>query len=828
MILTTRGPGRGRHYGCVMSSSAPPYALAACLAGHTSDVRALDAYTLSDGRLVLLSGSRDQTARLWTADADGAFHAQVLEHGSGFVNAVAFFHDGTALYALTAGQNAVVYAYEVHTGAEMLVAPTPRYSLVGHASNVCSLRAFGSAYFASSSWDGTVRIWTQWECTATLAGHTQSVWSVLPVDADRVLSASADKSVRLWSIASPTEPVAQWDGATQAVRDLALLPDGTFVSAGNDGHLRSHSFDGAHTTVATVPAFVYSLAVLPMHRLASSGEDRCVHVWHGPSLEQVLAVPALSVWCVHALPNGDLVCGASDGCLYLFTRDEQRRASAEQMATYAQHVQTQSLSAGEVQGVRSTDARDALQTPGATEGEALLLRQGSRTERYQWSTHTRTWQPTGLVSESAAPSQKTTWRGKEYDYVFDVDIADGAPPLKLGYNVSENPYVAASRFLEENDLPASFLDQVVRFLEKNTEGVTVSPHVAADPYTGEARYVPGAASAPGDRAPAPLSVLPQKVYQSFTHIQLSAAHAKILEVSSKDSAAPLSAEDKQALQALITSLETRAEPIPVDVLGRLLRTWPVTLRFPLLDLLRAAACYTCTQPYAMLVSDALIGADWDALDAVGVDRKVAATNSMLALRTLANGFSAPAGPTTMDELALEALATLQSPPWPVLNRHGHTALATVAYNYSIRALEHTSYEHVGLLLQLIMEVREAPSPPDIVAAADCHRERVRVPRAPGPGQPRTWPSLITALCSLQRLFYARPARPSSGPCPCVATKHRRATHRDCLCGHRRATVERPHGSIDRSRRHPACAAESSRRRTAPAVGTAARQPPHRA
>ena len=230
----------------------------------------------------------------------------------------------------------------------------------------------------------------------------------------------------------------------------------------------------------------------------------------------------------------------------------------------------------------------------------------------------------------------------------------------------------------------------------------------------------------------------------------------------------------------------------------------------------------------MLVSDALIGADWDALDAVGVDRKVAATNSMLALRTLANGFSAPAGPTTMDELALEALATLQSPPWPVLNRHGHTALATVAYNYSIRALEHTSYEHVGLLLQLIMEVREAPSPPDIVAAADCHRERVRVPRAPGPGQPRTWPSLITALCSLQRLFYARPARPSSGPCPCVATKHRRATHRDCLCGHRRATVERPHGSIDRSRRHPACAAESSRRRTAPAVGTAARQPPHRA
>ena len=28
------------------------------------------------------------------------------------------------------------------------------------------------------------------------------------------------------------------------------------------------------------------------------------------------------------------------------------------------------------------------------------------------------------------------YQGKEYDYVFDVDIKDGAPPLKLPYNVT--------------------------------------------------------------------------------------------------------------------------------------------------------------------------------------------------------------------------------------------------------------------------------------------------------------------------------------------------------------------------------------------------------
>jgi len=87
--------------------------------------------------------------------------------------------------------------------------------------------------------------------------------------------------------------------------------------------------------------------------------------------------------------------------------------------------------------------------------------------------------------------------------VFDVDIAEGAPPLKLPYNVTggslglmctllgstlrtENPYSAAQRFLERNDLPNSYLDTVAQFVEKNTTGVSIgggdSDYV--DPFTG--------------------------------------------------------------------------------------------------------------------------------------------------------------------------------------------------------------------------------------------------------------------------------------------------------------------------------------------------------
>ena len=242
-------------------------------------------------------------------------------------------------------------------------------------------------------------------------------------------------------------------------------------------------------------------------------------------------------------------------------------------------------------------------------------------------------------------------------------------------------------------------DQVVRFLEKNTGVVDVSTTEAVDPYTGTSRYVPA--------QPAPLATLPQTRFLSFTHVQLASAHAKMLELSQRVPGATLSDDDQAAVAALVASLEQGTGVMPVDVLGKLLRTWPITARFPLLDLLRAAALHSCTQPLTTLVSDALVGADWDGLDQAS-DVPSAPANAMLALRTLANGFVAPQGPATMASLALEALATLHQPPWHVLNRAGHTALATVALNYSILAVTQPTFEHAALLLDILTDVRSYP------------------------------------------------------------------------------------------------------------------------
>jgi PFU (PLAA family ubiquitin binding) len=38
--------------------------------------------------------------------------------------------------------------------------------------------------------------------------------------------------------------------------------------------------------------------------------------------------------------------------------------------------------------------------------------------------------------DAVGQGRKQLYKGKEYDYVFDVDIQDGVPPLKLPYNVA--------------------------------------------------------------------------------------------------------------------------------------------------------------------------------------------------------------------------------------------------------------------------------------------------------------------------------------------------------------------------------------------------------
>lgn len=163
---------------------------------------------------VLLSGSRDGTARVWkrpigSKDKKELICKYILEGQAGFVNSCAWLdsgHQGTSAsittapfteityfsaIALAGGQDHLVNAYPLPSADTNDVSSlTPEYTLVGHEGNVCALDVFPGRdeYIVTGSWDKTAKVWRKWECIATLSGHDQAVWAVLALDNDHVLT----------------------------------------------------------------------------------------------------------------------------------------------------------------------------------------------------------------------------------------------------------------------------------------------------------------------------------------------------------------------------------------------------------------------------------------------------------------------------------------------------------------------------------------------------------------------------------------------------------------------------------------------------------------
>lgn len=81
---------------------------------------------------------------------------------------------------------------------------------------------------------------------------------------------------------------------------------------------------------------------------------------------------------------------------------------------------------------------EALTKPGTKEGQVIMVNVGANVEAHQWSSQTQSWQKIGeVVGGVGSGSNKQLYEGKEYDYVFDIDV--GAGPggnLKLPYNVT--------------------------------------------------------------------------------------------------------------------------------------------------------------------------------------------------------------------------------------------------------------------------------------------------------------------------------------------------------------------------------------------------------
>ncbi|KAI4719113.1 PFU-domain-containing protein [Aureobasidium sp. EXF-10727] len=691
---------------------ADMFKLSASLRGHEDDVRAV----VSPSARCVFSASRDGTVRQWllTSPTPPTYDDTIAVQATSFVNSLTFAAPSPAHsegLLVSAGKDTII---DVRPPFQSPDSDAERL-LIGHANNVCSLDASADGdTLVSGGWDTQARVWSisKGECTAELKGHEAAVWAVMIYDDSTIITGCADKTIRIFSHGGKL--LQTIPGLPDVVRALCKLPDGhssgaAFASAGNDQTIRLWTLDGVEVAqLHGHTSFIYALAVLSNGDMVSSGEDRTVRVWKGTECIQTITHPAISVWAVSVCPEtNDIVTGASDKIIRIFSRDPSRHADAESLRAFDESVSSSSIpqqTASEGQQINKeklpgpvTDyIKEFLQQKSGTkEGQVQMIREedGSVTA-HTWSSAAQQWINVGTVVDAAASSgRKVTHEGKDYDFVFDVDITDGAPPLKLPYNIGQNPYDVASKFIANNELPMTYLDQVANFITTNTQGATLGSSSqqqtqtpGADPWGSENRYRPGEAGAPepsGDTRP---RSLPQTQYLSITTANLSAIRKKVGELNDIMSAdLALSPDELQALDNLVKQLQTSPkDPKPqADQLSAVLKIatqWPSANRLPGIDLLRLSAV---APSFAMHTSGGE-GTIVETLAKSGVfdantDKP---NNTMLAVRVLANIFMTEEGRLVADGCFEDVISSTQ-PFSTTSNKNLATAIATLYINYAV-------------------------------------------------------------------------------------------------------------------------------------------------
>lgn len=611
------------------------YQLRAELRAHSADVRGVA--VSSEG--VIATASRDQTVILWNVES--VEPSLVLKGHSHFVNDLAFV-DASVL--VTASADKTLRVWNTKTGECEAV-------LSGHTEAVCSvalLPGSGNGRIISGSWDKTARVWDveSGMCLRTLTGHEASVWSAMGLPDGRLVTVGADKTVRLWPVdGSSDESMVLPSTHKDVVRDIVMGPKGGFLTVSNDSSMiywhesgdafsESQKLSDLHD--GSYSYSVDSTSVSPGRwLLATSGEDNSVRLTEADFLSQtsfkrsqIIMHPG-TVWSVSFSPTGDLISACSDGIARVFTKDPSLVAEEEVLKTFEKAVSERQLNTKVIGGVdvsKIPEADAALAVPGKKDGENKIVKSASgKPEVYMWSAAEMKWTKIGDVVDNPAGSSSTgEVMGKKYDFVFDVEVGEGGKKEKLGFNRGENPYLAAQRFIDDNELSQEFLGQIAQFIEQQVPadalqaagqlpsdpltggsryvpgGQSQSGLSDSDPLTGGGRYIPGGSTVPDGKLPPPRKLIPHRdgpiSYRNTD--QIDKIHQKLIQfntdIAARTMELALSPEEMDMVSSsLMPKLKVRGglsvilEDQDCAVVSKMLK-WPSTNIFPVLDLARLA------------------------------------------------------------------------------------------------------------------------------------------------------------------------------------------------------------------------------------------------
>ncbi|MBB5778765.1 serine/threonine-protein kinase [Nonomuraea jabiensis] len=257
------------------------------LTGHTNDVRAVSLGTL-DGVPVTLTGSDDETARLWNLRTSQQIGRPLAGHTEWVRSVVLDQLDGVPI-AVTASDDDTARVWDLPAGGSRVLA--------GHEGDVKCVatgRIGGRHVAVTASTDGTARVWdlrTAKEYGKPLTGHEGGVWAVTVGQAAGTtvaVTTGDDGTVRVWDLAARKQLGRSLTGHSGWVRSVALgFMNGTPVVVTGGEDMTARVWDliawkqlGAPLTGHTGVVWSVAMGNLDGTPVAvTASEDRTVRVW---------------------------------------------------------------------------------------------------------------------------------------------------------------------------------------------------------------------------------------------------------------------------------------------------------------------------------------------------------------------------------------------------------------------------------------------------------------------------------------------------------------------------------------------------------------------
>ncbi|KAL0356748.1 UNVERIFIED_CONTAM: Phospholipase A-2-activating protein [Sesamum calycinum] len=360
------------------------YQLRCQLRGHEDDARGI----CICGNAGIATSSRDRTVRFWTLDEsqkhDYTMSKMLLGHTS-FVGPLSWIPPNEEFPQggiVSGGMDTLILVWNLATGEKVQM-------LKGHKLQVTGIALDGSDII-SVSVDCTLRRWRGGQQLEAWEAHNAAIQAIIKLPSGELVTGSSDMTLKLWKGKSC---IHTFLGHTDTVRGLAVMPNLGIVSASHDGSIRLWAISGellmemvGHTSI------VYSVDAHASGLIVSGSEDCSAKIWKDGVCVQSIEHPGC-VWDAKFLENGDIVTACSDGVVRVWTLDHDKIADAVELDLFASLLSQYKISRKRVGGLKLEDlpGLDALKTPGTSDGQTKVVREGDNGVAYAWNMREQKW-----------------------------------------------------------------------------------------------------------------------------------------------------------------------------------------------------------------------------------------------------------------------------------------------------------------------------------------------------------------------------------------------------------------------------------------------------